>query len=43
MSVQSDSSDLDNDIVLYEVEKILGKKVVKGKIYYLIKWSDWPP
>ncbi len=42
MSQQSDSSDLENDIVLYEVEKILAKKSIKGKTYYLIKWADWP-
>lgn len=42
MSLQSESSDLENDIILYEVEKVLGKKVIKGKNYYLIKWADWP-
>jgi hypothetical protein len=39
---QSESSDLEDDIILYEVEWILGKKIVKGKPYYLIKWADWP-
>jgi|LakMenEpi03Aug12_release.lakeMendotaPanAssembly.Ray.scaffolds.fasta_scaffold4746134_1 hypothetical protein len=42
MSQDSESSDLDNDIVLYEVEKIVGRKIVKGKTYYYIKWADWP-
>ncbi len=38
----SESSDLDDDIVLYEAESILGKKILKGKTYYFIKWADWP-
>lgn len=33
---------MDDDIILYEAEKILGKKIIKGKAYYLIKWADWP-
>lgn len=38
----SESSDIENDVILYEAEWILGKKTLKGKDYYLIKWSDWP-
>lgn len=27
---------------IYDVEKILNKKVVDGKTYYLLKWQDYP-
>lgn len=29
------------DDKLYDVEKILNKKVVDGKTYYLLKWQDY--
>lgn len=29
------------DNKIYEVEKILNKKVVDGKTYYLLKWQDY--
>jgi M-phase phosphoprotein 8 len=25
----------------YEVEDIVGKKIVKGKVFYLVKWKGW--
>lgn len=25
----------------YEVEKILKRKTIKGKAYYLVKWKGW--
>lgn len=30
------------DVVLYEAQKILQCKEVDGKKYYLIKWKNWP-
>ena len=42
MTNQNDRSDLEDDVVLYEVKKVLKSKVVDGEKYYLIKWKDWP-
>lgn len=37
------NSEIDNeDVVLYEVKKILKSKSLDGKKYYLIKWKNWP-
>lgn len=30
------------DDKIYDVEKILNKKVVNGKTYYLLKWQNYP-
>lgn len=27
---------------LYEVEKIIGRNVFTGKVYYLVKWKGFP-
>ena len=34
--------DLDEEVVLYEVKKILKSKVHNGEKFYLIKWKNWP-
>jgi hypothetical protein len=26
----------------YEVEEIRDKRMIKGKVHYLIKWTGWP-
>ena len=26
----------------YEIEEIRDKRTMKGKVYYLIKWTGWP-
>ena len=26
----------------YEVEEIREKRIIKGKIHYLVKWTGWP-
>ena len=34
-------SDEGSDAEVYEVEKLLEKKVKKGKTEYLVKWKGW--
>ncbi|XP_055335230.1 M-phase phosphoprotein 8-like isoform X2 [Paramacrobiotus metropolitanus] len=36
------SSSTTADEPIYEVEQINGKKTVKGKVFYLVKWLNWP-
>lgn len=38
---QLDSNDED-DNPLYEVESIIGRKIHKGVVHYLVKWKDYP-
>jgi hypothetical protein len=39
ISVSSDSS---SDEDLYEAEEIIGKKTRKGRVFYKVKWKDYP-
>jgi hypothetical protein len=34
--------DLDEDPDEYEVEEIKDKRLMRGEIHYLIKWTGWP-
>ena len=36
-------SDEGSDAEVYEVEKLLDKRVKKGKTEYLVKWKGWRP
>lgn len=40
--MSSDSESELDDLVLYEVERIIDKKTINDKVYYLIKWKLWP-
>jgi hypothetical protein len=42
--IQSHSLELDNitEESVYDVEQIVGKRIRKGKIYYLVKWDGYP-
>ncbi|XP_076470408.1 uncharacterized protein LOC143300542 [Babylonia areolata] len=31
------------DSVLYEVERLLGKKLEKKQVFYLVRWKNYPP
>jgi hypothetical protein len=33
--------DLDDDNE-FEVEEVKDKSVIKGQVYYLVKWEGWP-
>lgn len=30
------------DLTFYPVEAILDRKLIQGKVYYLVKWKDFP-
>ena len=32
-----------NGSIYYIAEEIVGKKVVRGRTMYKVKWKDWPP
>ena len=34
--------ELEDDPDVYEVEEIRNKRMIKGRIHYLIKWTGWP-
>lgn len=36
------TSELGEDVVMFEVKKILKSKSVDGKKYYFVKWKNWP-
>ncbi len=31
-----------NDVEYYEVEAVVGKRTVKGKVQYMVKWLGYP-
>lgn len=40
--MQDNSEDLLDEDVYYKVESVMDKKIMDEKVYYLIKWLDWP-
>lgn len=38
----SESSETIEEADVYEVEKVVDKKVDNGNVYYFLKWKNWP-
>ena len=39
----SEDEDADDEEETFKVEKLLKTKIVKGQIFYLVKWDGWAP
>lgn len=42
MSKSSDHDSNETDSQVYEVEKIIEKKLEAGQVLYLVKWKNYP-